>query len=81
MTINEYLNSLPDMKCNDGKTLKETMLDCVDIWSNDACRGYCIAAMRGADMTEQQIKAVLYEMRYTFDEKTIAEAERIYKEY
>lgn len=81
MTIKEYLAGVPDMKSKDGTSLRETMAETVNIWSNDACRGYCIDAMKHAGFTREQIQAVLSELRYSFNEKTETEAERIYIEF
>lgn len=81
MTISEYLNGLPDMVSNDGTTLKETMLDTVEIWNNDSCKGYAIAAMQQAGFDREQIRAVLSKMRWAFDETTIEQAARIYIDF
>lgn len=81
MTINNYLDGLPKMAMNDGRTLRETMADSCEIWSNDACKGYAILAMRAAGLKKPQIKKVLQEMRWTFDEVSIEKAEQAYIDF
>lgn len=78
MTINEYLNNIPDMKSNDGTTLKEAAADMMEIWTNNGCRGYCILAMKNAGFDREQIKTVLSELRWLFDEVPVNDAEKEY---
>lgn len=85
MTVAEFEKSVTttDMQSakNGMKPFADAMKEITHIWSNDACRGYCIAAMKAAGMTEEQINKVLSEMYYVFDEKTISEAEDIYTDF
>ena len=79
MTINEYINGIPeDIVSSDGVTLRDIMMDIVSIWSNNACRGYLIRAMKEAGYGREQIEDVLSKLRWAFDEVPIKDAERIY---
>lgn len=81
MTINEFIESLPELKNDNGTNIKEALLNTICIWSNDACRGYCLKAMQNAGFDDTQIAKVLNNLFYSFDEITIGEAEKIYLEY
>lgn len=81
MTINEFIESLPELKNDNGASIKEALLDTTCIWSNDACRGYCLKAMQNAGFDDIQISKVLNNLFSSFDEMTIREAEKIYLEY
>lgn len=82
MTINEYLNGLKEnmghFKSNDGRSLADVMADSVEIWNNDACRGYLILAMEKAGIERETIKEVLKKESIAFDDYTIEEAEKYY---
>lgn len=47
-------------------------------WSNNACLGYVIKALEELEYSEEEIKKIIGEMKYSFDMKTIEEAEKIY---
>lgn len=79
MTIKAYLDSLQGLphKSADGTTIAEAMRTTTHIWDNNACRGYCIAALQGAGYSRGQIKEVLRELAAAFDEISIDDAARI----
>ena len=52
----------------------------LNIWSNDACRGYVIWAMENCGFKPKEIKQVVAELYTVFDFKTIEEAARHYYE-
>lgn len=78
MTINEYLNELKKLphKSPEGQSIADGMADIMSIWSNDACVGYCQLAMEKAGITQDQAAEVLRQLRKTFDEVSIPEAEQ-----
>lgn len=80
MTIKEYMQSLQELphRADDGQTIADAMAEIMSIWSNDACRGYCIKAMQEAGLQEEQQAAVLHQMDRAFDEVTIEQAEQIF---
>lgn len=47
-------------------------------WSNTACQGYAIMAMRRAGLDEAAVQKVMYEMTWCFDDTTVEEAARYY---
>lgn len=81
MTIREYLESLPNMVSKDGQSLRDGMMDSCEIWSNDACRGYCIEAMKEAGLPDEQIRQTVRVMRGLFDDMSIKTAEKTYLEF
>ena len=80
MTIKKYLDGLKKQGFigPDGKSLSDAMQETVEIWSNDACMGYCVAAMQAAGYGKTQITQVLREMGGLFDSCTLSEAEQEY---
>lgn len=60
------------------RKLSEQMLEDVEIWSNDACRGYIIKAAELLEMDPATIQGVVYKLSRVFDDYTITEAEQIY---
>lgn len=79
MTIKDYLDSLQELphRSADGTTIAEAMRATTHIWDNNACRGYCIAALQAAGYSRAQIKEVLQELAAAFDEISIDDAARI----
>lgn len=43
-------------------------------WRNDACIGYCLLAMRRADVDEDTIRQVLQELIWCFDDTSVEQA-------
>lgn len=79
MTISEYINNIPDMTSKNGVSLREGAMNAVHIWSNDACRGYCIDAMNRAGLNEKEQDAVIRAMWSSFDQISIQQAEELGK--
>lgn len=80
MTVEDYRKSLEKLphKMADGRTFAEVMADRVDIWSNDAARGYAIRAAELAEVDPETIKKIILKMGRAFDDLTTDEAEKIY---
>ena len=80
MTINEYLNELKKLphKSPEGQSIAGGMADIMSIWSNNACKGYALEAMKAAGLSEEQRAEVLHQMSIAFDELTVDEAEQKY---
>lgn len=51
----------------DGTSLFDTLIDNMHIWSNDACKGYCVLAMEDAGYNREQIRDVLRQFSDVFD--------------
>lgn len=51
----------------DGTSLFDTQIDNMHIWSNDACKGYCVLAMEDAGYNREQIRDVLRQFSDVFD--------------
>lgn len=47
-------------------------------WRNDACMGYAAMAMMRAGLDAETIRKVLYEMKWCFDDTTVADAAQVY---
>lgn len=79
MTIQNYLDSLQGLphRSADGRTLADAMRETAHIWDNNACKGYCIAAMQAEGYTREQIAGVLQAMAAAFDDISVDDAARI----
>lgn len=56
--------------------LAEILLQDGSIWTNDACYGYCIAAMENAGFPRKKIIEMIHHLHSAFDEYTVEEAEK-----
>lgn len=50
----------------------------LDIWNNDACRGYVIMAMQDCGFSHKDIRCVVRQLYGVFDLHTVREAEQKY---
>lgn len=85
MTIKDYMEGLKatakGLKNENGADFVEIMAESVRIWSNNACKGYCIDAMQRAGYSREQISGVMACLRASFDDLTPEEAEQIYNQF
>lgn len=79
MTIKEYMKDLEKVHHTDsnGGKLSDRLLEIEHIWSNEAARGYTIAAMQKVGYNREQISEVLSALSAAFDDISIPEAEKI----
>lgn len=56
--------------------LSDVLLQEVSIWTNDACYGYCIAAMESAGYPRDKILAMLHHLKSAFDGMSVEDAEK-----
>lgn len=68
-------------KSQDGQSIADLMAAETPIWSNDACRGYLIAALRLCGQDREQILTALDAMDRVFSDKTVPEAELTYSNF
>lgn len=54
-----------------------------DVWSNEACYGYCIQAIEatGLSFTREQMREILHQLHEAFDYMSVEEAEQKYREW
>ena len=80
MTLEDYRKSLEKLphKTEDGRSIADVMADTVDIWSNDAARGYAIIAAELAGVDPATVKEIIRNMRRAFDDLSVDEAEEVY---
>ena len=83
MTIKDYLDGLERSGMKPEKegqpSFVDTMKEIVSIWSNDAARGYAIAAAEAAGLTPEQIGRLIDAMKAAFDEMTTDDAATYYQ--
>lgn len=78
MTLNEFLEkseALPNEEA------RKFILEAADIWSNEACLGYVVEAMKIMGMSNSEIEALTDCISSVFEEKSIAEAETVWNEW
>lgn len=84
MTIKQYLDNLKalQMVSEPGKPpFIDTMMEHMDIWSNDACMGYCIKTMQKCGFDDDTIEKVVRAMFATFGSMSVEDAEQTYRNY
>ena len=74
MTIKDFLAGL---QTTGNKEFAEEMQNTLDVWNNNTCKGYCIAAMQAAGYTREQIAGVLQAMTAAFNDISVDDAARI----
>lgn len=78
MTIKEFIE---EWEKNPNKELAKAVIEGKDVWSNDACRGYIIKAMKELDYKEDEIREIVKHLYSVFDFITVTEAEEIYHNF
>ena len=68
MTVGEFLEK--------NTMFGSSVLDMVSVWSNEACRGYCVEAMKNAGLDQATIEKVCRGLSQAFDELSVEDAER-----
>lgn len=63
------------------KELAELLAQETNIWTNDACYGYCIRAMENAGFERPAIERMRLYLRSAFDELTVEEAESVWRKW
>ena len=61
--------------------LAELLTEETSIWTNEACCGYCVAAMESAGFRRDQIIEMMIHLSHAFDEISVEEAERVWINY
>ena len=61
--------------------LAEMLSQETSIWSNDACYGYVIIAMRNAGYKEKEIDTLIRYLHSAFEEYAVEEAEKEWIKY
>ena len=81
MKISSYIEDLKQCKLKPGRSdmpsFMDAMLDSVDIWSNEAAKGYVLTAAQRMGLNDTQIDELLRQMRLAFDDLTVDEAAQI----
>lgn len=49
-----------------------------DVWSNDACYGYCIRAMENAGYRAELIRNMIHHLHDVFENLSVDEAEKLF---
>lgn len=85
MTIAAYLKQLEQASAGltpdkpEQGSFSVVMQEATEIWSNNACKGYAIAASIAAGMDKQQTGRIIDAMRAAFEEMTVDEAAAFYE--
>lgn len=60
---------------------KAFLLETADIWSNEACLGYVVEALRIMEKSNSEIEAITDCISSVFEDKSVAEAETVWNEW
>ena len=75
MTIKAFLDKAPALKpIGHYKSFQEALMECTDIWSNEAAQGYAVMGMEAARLDRETIREVLESMSYAMDSISTEEA-------
>ncbi len=77
MKVAEYIKKTQELPAE----VAELILSETSIWTNDACYGYCIIALRAAGFSADQIDEVLHFLHLAFDDYGVEEAEKKWIHY
>lgn len=82
MKIKEYLERSrrldQKLKSQSGCLFSEACERTTDIWDNDAAKGYCLAAVRRAELDPETVEKVLSALSELFGEITVDEAKHFW---
>ena len=86
MTVKEYMERLKKLdaegyRAADGTPASDGFANVTEIWSNNACIGYCIIAMENAGFDQKQIRGVIDELGAALDWIPLDAAKRKYIEF
>lgn len=73
-TIKAFLNALDKAP---GAKYKDVILQASYVWSNEACQGYALQALKDAGVDEATRLRVMNELYWAFDRLTVEEAEAL----
>lgn len=73
MTIRSFKEAI------DNSAFFDYISDATEIWSNNACLGYVIAALQSMEYEVTEIARITAAIKDAFDRFTVDEAEKIYQ--
>ena len=78
MKIEKYLD---DCKENLPPELAKILISEGSIWTNEACYGYCVSAMKEAGLKRQTIDKMIHCLHNAFDTMGVEEAEEFWRKF
>lgn len=75
MTIKQFKSAFADSE------MADFALDVIDVWSNDAVKGYLLIACKAQGMAEEQIEGLMGSLDAAFASTTVDYARDYYKYY
>ena len=78
MKIKKYLDD-----CNENlpPELAEILISEGSIWTNEACYGYCVSAMKAAGLKKSTIDKMIHCLHNAFDTMGVEEAEEFWHKF
>lgn len=74
MNVNELLKSLEKKP----EKYKQLVLESSELWNNNACYGYAIAAAEAAGFSKKEVNKLIDALQAATDELTITQANNYY---
>ena len=86
MTVKEYLRGIEDTKLESAAKQEkmsfcDAMQDVVEIWSNDACKGYFINSAQIFGLDLKTIREMLKAYNEAFDNLSVDDAAELYRTF
>lgn len=76
MTVKEFMAKISTQS----EACRQVEMENVEIWSDEACKGYVAAALGAMGLPEKKVDKALEVLDYTFENLTLKEAEEYYQE-
>lgn len=83
MKINEFIKDVRklDKKFSSSsvRLLSDTLIDDMDIWSNHACKGYLLKAVKYVGLAPDLVTELINALDMAFSEMSVEDAEEYYE--
>lgn len=83
MKINEFIKDVRKLdkkfSSSSGRLLSDTLIDDMDIWSNQACKGYLLKASKYVGLAPDLVTELRNAIDWAFSEMSVEEAEEYYE--
>ena len=83
MKINEFIKDVRKLdkkfSSSSGRLLSDTLIDDMDIWSNQACKGYLLKAVKYVGLAPDLVIELRNALDFAFSEMSVEDAEEYYE--
>ena len=83
MKIKEFIKDVRKLdkkfSSSSGRLLSDTLIDDMDIWSNQACKGYLLKAVKYVGLAPDLVTELRNALDMAFSEMSVEDAEEYYE--